>query len=261
MKLPESISALTGSRPFSVDSVGLSGSQVVCFDDMILKIEPTCHNADNEQRMMAWLSERLPVPEILAFERQDGFNYLLMSRMPGRMLCSEDILSDGERITALMAEAYQLLWAADITGCPGDASLESKLRLAEQRVAAGLCSTREAEPGTYGPGGFASPEHLCHWLQDNKPAEHPVLSHGDFCLPNIFTDGQHITGFIDLGRSGAADRYVDIAIGSRSLRHNLDGHYSDQVYPDVDPARLYDALGIVPDPELIRYYILLDELF
>jgi len=142
MKLPESISALTGSRPFSVDTVGLSGSQVVCFDDMILKIEPTCHNADNEQRMMAWLSERLPVPEILAFERQDGFNYLLMSRMPGRMLCSEDILSDGERITALMAEAYQLLWAADITGCPGDASLESKLRLAEQRVAA-LCAMKK----------------------------------------------------------------------------------------------------------------------
>jgi len=72
---------------------------------------------------------------------------------------------------------------------------------------------------------------------------------------------RQITGFIDLGRSGAADMYVDLALSVRSLRHNLDGTYSSVSYPSVDPRRLYSLLGISPDEDLMRYYLLLDELF
>ncbi|MBE6760079.1 MAG: aminoglycoside 3'-phosphotransferase [Ruminococcaceae bacterium] len=261
LNIPENMAEILSRRQFSADTIGLSGAQVLCSDDMVLKIERNSVSADNEHRMLAWLQGRLPVPEIIAFERAEGYNYLLMSRIADRMLCSDDILSDGGRLVELAAQSCGLLWSADISDCPVSASLDHKLRLAAERVAGGLCSVEDAEPETYGPGGFASPEQLLRWLEDNRPEERPVLTHGDLCLPNIFTDGSRITGFIDLGRSGAADMHADLALLLRSIRHNLNGIYGGKKYPPVEPRLIFERLGISPDPEQLRYYLLLDELF
>lgn len=98
------------------------------------------------------------------------------------------------------------------------------------------------------------------WLQDNRPEEELVLSHGDFCLPNLFFDEKGVSGFLDLGRCGVADRWCDIALCYRSLCCNFRGDYGD-AYPGLDEDGLFRALGVTPDWERIRYYILLDELF
>lgn len=262
LNLPKNIARIISGKRHDVDSIGLSDAQVLRFDDMVLKIERTTPVSDNEHRMMAWLQGRLPVPEVIAFEQASGvYNFLLMSRVSGRMLCSDDILSDSDRLLELAAQSCELLWDVDVSECPVSASVEHKLKLAEERVENGLCSMENAEPETYGPGGFASPEHLLYWLEDNRPEEHPVLTHGDLCLPNIFTDGRSITGFIDLGRCGTADMHADLTLLLRSIRHNLDGTYSGVAYDPLSSQRLFDRLGITPDPELLRYYLLLDELF
>ena len=88
----------------------------------------------------------------------------------------------------------------------------------------------------------------------------PVLSHGDFCLPNLFLQEDRVSGYLDLGFCAVADRYQDIALCYRSLLHNADGTYGP-VYPNIAPERLFSALGIAPDWEKVRYYRLLDELF
>ena len=98
---------------------------------------------------------------------------------------------------------------------------------------------------------------LLVWLEQNRPAEQPVLSHGDFCLPNVFLSDGRVTGFIDLGHCGIADRYQDIALCCRSLRHNLE----ETAHVPFDEDRFFRALGVERDAEKIRYYILLDELF
>ena len=61
----------------------------------------------------------------------------------------------------------------------------------------------------------------------NRPEEDIVLTHGDFCLPNVFVKDGAISGFIDLGKMGPADRWQDIAIAIRSLEHNFNGKYTD----------------------------------
>lgn len=104
-------------------------------------------------------------------------------------------------------------------------------------------------------------QELLEWLEKNRPEFDPVLSHGDFCLPNVFVENGTISGFIDLGDSGIGDKWRDIALCYRSLKHNFDGTFGGKVYPDFDPEMLFDALGIEPDREKLRYYILLDELF
>ena len=41
----------------------------------------------------------------------------------------------------------------------------------------------------------------------------------------------------------------------------FDGVYGGNIYGGYDEKMLFDALGIDPDFDKIRYYILLDELF
>ena len=58
-----------------------------------------------------------------------------------------------------------------------------------------------------------------------------------------------------VGRSGST-----IALCLRSLRDNARGRFGT-VYPGFDGELLLRRLGIAPDREKIRYYLLLDELF
>lgn len=154
-----------------------------------------------------------------------------------------------------------MLWSVDVTGCPSAVSLLSeRLILAEKAVSTGNAESN-AEPETYGPEGFSNPEELLSWLENNRPSEDIVLTHGDYCLPNIFAKDGRVTGFIDIGRMGPADRWQDIAILIRTLHHNFNGYYGGPaVFPQFRPEMVLDELGIPMDEEKYRYYLLLDEI-
>ena len=260
MNIPESIRRCIGDRPYQLDSVGCSGAQVLMFDDMVLKMEPESNMAGNEYCMMAWLQGKLPVPQMIAAERAEGMRYLLMSRMKGRYLCSAEILDDQPRLAELCAESLRRLWAVDIADCPTDRSLEQKFREIEEGLRGGwITQEQAAQPETYGPGGFANPAALFDWLVAHRPVEQPVLSHGDLCLPNIFADEHGLTGYIDLGLAGVADRWVDIEKCLWSMWANTTGVFGGKQRP-FDRQLLFDALGMAPDEERLRYYSLLSEL-
>lgn len=260
MLLPESIRALVSEEAYAENDIGMSDSRVLMYRDKVLKVEPWDEQPQAESAMLRWLRGKLPVPEILAEEIRDGVRWLLMSRMAGKMSCDETYMNDPEGLTKLLAQALKMLWAVDIAGCPVDQRLVQKLRQAEYCVENGLVDMDNVDPETFGKGGFRDPRDLLEWLKSHKPEEDPVLSHGDFCLPNIFLEGDTVSGFIDLGRCGIADKYQDIALCWRSLRDNFSGVYGKS-YPGFDPMQLFRELGMDPDWEKIRYYILLDELF
>lgn len=66
-------------------------------------------------------------------------------------------------------------------------------------------------------------------------------------------DTEGMSPAIDLGRSGRADKWYDIAFCVRSIREDI----GEEQYVEL----FFDLLGIKPDWEKIKYYILLDELF
>ena len=261
MRLPSGIQNMIGTRPYRLDDVGLSGSQVLLFDDMVLKIQPESEESKTEHAIMQWLDGKLPVPQILCHEAENGMSYLLMSHVPGKMSCDLGFINAPDQLTELLAKGLKKLWSVDITDCPCDASLDRHLDAAEYNVKNGLVDLENVEPETFGENGFHDPEELLAWLKTNRPEEDLVFSHGDYCLPNIFADEQGISGYIDLGRAGVADRYRDIAICYRSLKSNLHGSYGGHPPVEFDCDELFRKLEIMPDWEKIRYYILLDELF
>lgn len=261
MEIPVEIKKIIGGKAFNIDTIGLSDSQVFCFDDMVLKVQKIDDEAINEIKMMNWLSENNLVPKVLCTHIEDKKSYLLMSKVKGKMACDTEFLRNPEKLAELLAEGLKILWSINLEGCPCNSSIDEKLKIAEDRVAKNLCSMENMELGTYGEERFSCPEELLQWLKDNKPNEELVLSHCDYCLPNIFIDNDKISGFIDLGRCGFGDKYQDIALCYRSLKSNFSGRYGGEIIKGVAPEIIFEKLGIEPEWEKIRYYILLDELF
>lgn len=260
MHIPASIKRRIGVNEGTIDSIGCSGAKVMLFDDMVLKIQPDSNAAGNEHQMTRWLQGRLPVPEIIEEAFVDGTRYLLMSRIQGTHLCKPEILDDQMLLAELVADGLRQLWSVDVSNCPTNRGLDQKFREIEAGIRTGTITMDNArQEEFYGSSGFKSPTELFEWLVKHRPEENLVLSHGDYCLPNIFCDGKQLTGFIDLGYAGAADKWVDIETVLWSMWGNSTGKFGGK-HRHFDRKLFFDALGIEPDDEKIRYYSLLNEL-
>ena len=261
-KLPEKIASRIAGLTWRCDSVGMSGSTILLFDKMVLKIEKTSRSLGNEQSVLRWLDGKLPVPKTIETETQDGYHFLLMSKLSGEMACSDNCLQNMEDTVRALAQGLKMLWQIDIADCPCSNGVLEKLRQAKYRIENNLVDMDDFQPETFTSDRFADIPSLYSYLDQNRPKEDFVFSHGDFCLPNVFVSGCDITGFLDWGAGGIADRWQDIALCVRSLRHN---YMEYAVYDETEYQKykrlLFKELDMEPDEEKIRYYILLDELF
>ena len=261
LQVPSKIRSLIDKKPFTVDAIGMSGNQVLVFEDMVLKIGDDPTSMTEQVKMMQWLKGKIPVPQVLYYEEENGKCYLLMSRIGGKMSCDTYYLEYPNILLKALACGLKMLWEVDIRECPRVRDLDTVLKEARIQVENNLVDVDNVEPTTFGEGGFESPKHLLEWLENNRPTFEPVFSHGDYCLPNVFLESDRVKGFIDLDRAGIGDKWNDIALCYRSLKHNFDGTYGGKVYEDFDPDVLFEELGLEPDWEKINYYLLLDELF
>jgi len=48
-----------------------------------------------------------------------------------------------------------------------------------------------------------------------------VVTHGDYCLPNVLLDGGRLSGIVDLGRVAVASPEIDLAAGVWTLQYNF----------------------------------------
>lgn len=257
--LPREIAAHVNGLPFSEDGTGMSDSRVLLFENAVLKIEHSYPTAENEARMLMWAEERLRVPRVLAHKVEDGIQYLLMSRLDGVMACDPSYLLTPMRLAERLAEALCTVRAVPMDGCPHKTTPDDRLAFARRQLECGEEQALSA-PVSYHNRSFPSRYALYDWLYANRPTESPSLTHGDFCLPNVFFDHTGIPGFLDLGQMGISDYNYDLALCHHSLWYNYLGAWGGPVYPNAEKsaALLFDALGITPDFDVLDYYVLLD---
>lgn len=260
MYIPYEINQFIQNKPYTIDSTGMSGSTILIFEDEVLKIQPYTKEVATEIQMMEWLEGKANVPKVICHAVEEDTSYLLMSKMQGMMSCDIQYLENSDILVHLLVSGMKALWNVDIKECPVNWNLKNKLELAKGRVLNNLVDVDHCDPHTFGEDGFASPLDLYQWLETHQPQEELVLSHGDYCLPNIFGLENEFSGFIDIGHMGIADKWQDIALCYRSLRDNMNGSYGGKVY-DFNPDILFEKLGIEKDLEKLNYYLLLDELF
>ncbi len=259
--MPSEIKGLIKGRNCEIDRIGLSGSKVIMFDDMVLKISGDSAAYRNEVCAMQWLSGKLPVPKVIYHAEEGGKGYLLMSKVNGLMGCDRYYLERPDELKCLLAQTLKTLWSIDTQACPTAQSLDDDLARAANNVASGIVVFENVDKWLLADGGFTGFESLLAWLNRAKPDTDPALSHGDLSLPNLLFSGGRLSGLIDLGDTGVGDRWRDIAICLRSFKHNLEGRHGIKTFPDYDVRALFDELGIQPDADRIKYWLLLDELF
>ncbi|HOP10266.1 MAG TPA: aminoglycoside 3'-phosphotransferase [Oscillospiraceae bacterium] len=258
--LPEAIRRHIEGKPYRADDIGCSKASVLLFDHMVLKIAKS--DSNKERKILTWLEGKLPAPRLIAFEQQNGFNYLLMSKIPGEMACSEKNMQNPEPAIRALADGLKALWAVDTTGCPNSNTLEVTLASARFNLENVLIDPKEIDEDRICTNGFRDMNDLFSFLDHNRPDEEIVFSHNDYCLPNVFLENGVFSGLVDLGDAGIGDKWQDIALCVRSLEYNLVrlSKHSCSEYERYK-ALLFDELGFAEDEDIIKYYILLDNFF
>jgi aminoglycoside phosphotransferase len=217
-----------------------------------LKVSPVSPVAElfAERERLDWLRGRLPVPQVLGYAAEDDREYLLLTAIPGIDTSSTELGMKNLDVVRLLAQGLHMIHDVPIRDCPFDMTLNRALPETERNVKLGLVNEEDFDPERVS----GSPEALFQLLLSSRPAtEDLVFTHGDYCLPNILVDDGQVSGFVDMGRAGIADRYKDIALAVRSIRHNCGDPF---VHPFLD-----EYGGLDPTADKIEYYMLFDELW
>lgn len=254
--LPPNLAALVEGATWEQVTLGESVAQVYRLrngaETHYLKVEPRRPHGElhAEAERLRWLQGRLPVPALHYTGADERQSYMLTTEVPGADASDERWQADPARLVALLAAGLLLFHRQPVAGCPFDQGLDAELARAAANVAANAVDADDFD----GERAGRSPASLLAELHATRPpAEDLVLIHGDYCFPNVVITDWALSGFIDLGRCGVADRYHDLAQVARSVRRNLGE-------PWVAP--FFAAYGIgAPDEAKLHYYQLLDELF
>lgn len=160
------------------------------------------------------------------------------------------------RVMGAIADFARDLHTLPTDSCPFDRSLRVTVPNAEAAAALGQVDTDDLDAEREG----WSIERLLTELRAEHSGhrdEDLVVCHGDYCLPNVLIDPDTltVTGIVDVGRLGLADRHGDLALMTRSIAGGRNRQY-DSGHADRFMAR-YGATGA--DPGRMAFYRLLDE--
>lgn len=237
--------------------IGESGAQVYRLWDAhqpvsFLKIGPhvgLTTLADDAARL-TWLANRLPVPQVLAYHEDEQHCYLLTSVIPGvdTATLAEQPTTDIAQVVRLLAVGLRQIHAVPAADCPFDYRLPREIERVRGRIEQGLLDERNFG-GRW--KGYTVDDLFAELLATAPTDEDLVLTHGDYCLPNILLDGERVSGFVDLGRVGIGDRYRDLALARRSLIRNYGAAWVPLFFVEYGLPQ--------PDEAKLTFYELLDE--
>lgn len=258
MKLPPQINKLV--RPDSAVEVHIGESKSRVFrilgtlgKNYFLKISNSayvCQEIEREIEVLSWLSRQgISVPSTVAMTRQENQIHFLMTAVPGRSLAEVANDIGSKECMRLGARFLRNLHSLDIRTCPFDRSLRVTRKLARANFENGLVDDSDLDEENQGTS-------LNQLLQDlaQEVEEDLVFTHGDYCFPNIMHHEGMISGVVDLGRAGVADRYQDIGLFLRSFDANI-GVPDMQIF--LDHYGLIESL----DGQKATFFKKLDEFF
>lgn len=205
--------------------------------------------ADERDRLV-WARDRISVPEVLDFWTDDDTEWLLLMNIPGRSAATDEMKADASWVVALLAKGLRAFHdALDPDDCPFDFRNDVAIAHVRARLEAGIFDRNYEFHDEF---KHHSPAEAVARLEAIRPDDEDlVVCHGDYCFPNILIENRCITGYLDVGELGVADRWCDVAVGAWSTTWNVGQGYEDL---------FYESYGIEPDTQRIEYYRLLYSL-
>ncbi len=186
-------------------------------EDRYLKWNPrsTGIDLDHERVRLEWISARHPAPRVITAGEDHEAQWIVTAALPGGFAVGETWRARRPEAIRAIATGLHAIHSLPVNDFPAEWTSQTWVGRA---------------PASLGP----------------RPPIEPVVVHGDACAPNtlISPEGEW-TGNVDFGDLAIGDRWADLAVASLSLDWNFgEGHQGE----------LFDAYGIEPDEERIRYY-------
>lgn len=247
--LPEKLQAVIGTAHWETVSEGESDARVyrLCNQTVrYLKISSiaTHYPVKADALRLQWLEGKIPVPQILHYEENDTYQYLLMTDCPGLHPLHNDLNCSVEERIRVLADATKDFHAIPIADCPYRMTFDEQIARAQHNIEGNhlrgnlredLLRERNAE------------EIIAEFRALKPDAEDFVLTHGDMYPVNIRVDeaSHAITGFIDVSTMAVADRYTDLAPIVNAI-----GWHHDKKWI----AHFFDRYGIPLDEAKLRFY-------
>ncbi|EOM1332081.1 aminoglycoside 3'-O-phosphotransferase AphA16, partial [Enterobacter hormaechei] len=212
----------------------------------------TTYNVRREKEIIEWAYPKFRVPQIIHYEEAKEYNSLLMNHIGGSSLEMLGPSITLEKYIDYYVQSLKLMQSINIENCPYNNCIKNRIIELEYLLENDLADINSNNWEEDTREHFRNGKDLFNYIVNNKPNEDLVFSHGDMTNSNIFIENEEV-GFIDLGRCGLADKWVDIAFCVRDIREISNENKWIKM--------LFDKLEIVPNWDKMRYYILLDELF
>ena len=203
-----------------------------------------------EAERARWAIAHVPAPEVLDLGAEEGVDWLMTAPIAGCDATDAQLRADPENLARLLGRALREFHdRLPVEGCPFDFRLDAALSHVRRRHSAGGIDPARDFHEEF--AGMTATEAVELVERTRPESEDLVVCHGDYCLPNImFLEGR-LTGYLDLGELGVADRWWDLAVATWSLGWNLGpGH----------EATFLEEYGVSLDQDRNRFYRLLYDL-
>jgi kanamycin kinase len=186
--------------------------------DRYLKWNPRSTGVDLERERvrLEWIAPRHPAPRVIDHGSDGDAQWVLTEGLPGSPAVGDTWRARRPEAIRAIAAGLRAIHAIPIDDFPAD-------------------WTEQVWVGRLPPS-----------LGNRPPIDTPVLVHGDACAPNtLISEAGAWTGNVDFGDLAVGDRWADLAVASMSLDWNFgEGHQME----------FFDAYGVAPDEDRIRYY-------
>jgi aminoglycoside 3'-phosphotransferase II len=255
VRFPEPLEHLLKSFLWHPITTGKSGADVwrVVRGDQawFVKRQPGQCALELEAQRLDWFAAHgIPVPEVIAYANDDAHEFLVTRALPG-VDASE--APDARAAVMAIAQVLRELHALEPWDFAFDRRLKFTIPEAQQHMLADLVDQTDFEAHRLGRSAVDLFQEL---LETRPTSEDLVIAHGDACLPNFIVDGARVSGLIDLGRAGIADRHQDIALTLRSIESSKNPKFNSL------SALFLEVYGLQTlDPAKIDFYQLLDEFY
>jgi aminoglycoside 3'-phosphotransferase-1 len=253
------MAALVEGRAWARNLVGEAGAAIYRLHgragepDLYLKhgAGPVADDVTDEMARLRWLAAHVELPEMRHFVASPDAAWLLTIALPGRTAYQrlESSPADAPAVVDALAQFLIRFHSIPVESCPFNSGHRLRLRQAHERMEAGLVDIDDFDDSH---AGWTARQVWDEIVALAAFAPDPVVTHGDYSLDNLLLEGGAVTGCIDVGRVGVADRYQDIAILWNCLE-------------EFGPAlqrRFLAAYGIERlDEAKLRFHLGLDEFF
>ncbi len=205
---------------------------------------------ERECQILKWLENKVPVPKVVYYEQDEMIQYLLMTTVKG-MNMEEDYEKNQsiEQTIMLYANILKVIHQIDYHDCLIKVRDEDMLEDVHKRIQKGLVFDNFDEEYNY-----LTPLGLFQKLCDLQPKYHDfAFTHGDYCMDNLMVDNNECTGILDVGRGGMSDKYRDIALAIRSIKHDFHAQYIDLFLKTYGLSE--------PNWDKIEFYTIMDEFY